>query len=861
MRLYRALLRLLPASFRNEYGGEMYSDFGWKMRDASSAPACLLLWLETVCDLVLAAIGAHCDILLQDLRYASRSLAASPAFTVTCILVASLGVGATTIAFSLTNHVLLRPLPFADAKRLVKLWEDQSSGGYTRMEPSPANYRDWKRMSTVFEDMAAYRGLSVNLIGSGRPERLEGASVNANLFPMIGAKPFLGTLFSTADDRDGAPGTAVLSYSLWRSRFASDQNVTGRKILLDGEPYIIIGVMPPAFVFPRREVEIWTAMRFSNSDFEDRGNNYLQVLAKLRPGVSLLQARAEMRAVASQLQREYPKLNRHIGVSLAPLQEVNESSQTMLFALVGASLCVLLIACLNLANLLLARALARRKELGVRMALGAGRERLVRQLLTESLLLAISGGLLGVAFASFTVPLFARLVPDSLPIAGAPAIDIRVLAFAFLVTVTTGIGFGVLPALRACRVNAGSALQEGHRQGVGGRKERLRALLVIAEVVGSVVLLTTSGLLIRALWRVQNTDPGFHAAGVLTVRTALTNPQYAVTSRRIQFYDRVLSGVKSISGVQNAAYTSFLPIVMSGGVWAVAMEGQPADDASLRRASLRFVTPGFFATMGIPLREGRDVDVSDTNTSPYVAVVSQSFAHQFWPNQNPIGRRFQFAFATRTVVGVVGDVRVRGLELSSEPQVYLSYKQVPDEGLVWYAPKDLAIRTSMEPMLLLSAVRRVVAEADPQQPVSDVQTLEDIVETDTSPRRIQVRILGAFAFIAFLLAGVGIQGLLSFSVASRRQEIGVRLALGAQPGNILKMVLCQGVVLAAIGLGFGILLAYAAGRALESLLAGVQPGDLLTFCASAVIVLLLAIAGSFAPAMQAVRIDPISTLR
>jgi putative ABC transport system permease protein len=861
MRLYRALLRLFPASFRNEYGGEMCSDFGWKMRDASSAPARLLLWFETVCDLVFSAAGAHYDILRQDLRYGVRDLSASPGFTITCILVASLGVGATTIAFSLTDHVLLRPLPFADANRLVKLWEDQTSGGYERIEPSPANYRDWKRMSTVFEDMTAYRGLSVNLVGSGRPERLEGASVNANLFPMIGATPFLGRIFSATDDRDGAPGTAILSYSLWRSRFAGDQNVTGRKILLDGEPYIIIGVMPPAFVFPRREVEIWTPMRFSNKDFEDRGNNYLQVLAKLRPRVSLSQARAEMRAVAWQLEREYPKQNRQLGVSLAPLQEVNENSQTMLFALLGASLCVLLIACLNLANLLLARALVRRKEFGVRMALGAGRERLVRQLLTENLLLAISGGLLGMVFASFTAPLFASLIPDSLPISGAPQIDVRVLAFALLVTVATGIGFGLLPALRAGRVTVGSALQEGDRQGVGGRRERLRAVLVVAEVVGSVVLLITSGLLIRALWRVESTDPGFRAAGVLTARTALTNPQYSVTSRRVQFYDRVLSGVKSIPGVQNAAYTSFLPIVMPGGVWAVAMEGQPADDASLRRASLRFVTPGFFATMGIPLRQGRDVDESDTGSATYVAVVSQSFAHQFWPNENPIGRRFQFAFATRTVVGVVSDVRVGGLERSSEPQVYLPYKQVPDDGLVWFAPKDLAIRTSMDPMLLLSAVRRVVAEADPQQPVSDVQTLEDIVETDISPRRIQVRILGVFAFIAFLLAGVGIHGLLSFSVASRTQEIGVRLALGARPGNVLKMVLGQGFALASIGIALGILLAYAAGLALESLLAGVRPGDIVTFCASAVLVLLMAIVGSFAPAMRAIRVDPISTLR
>jgi putative ABC transport system permease protein len=863
MRLYKALLRVYPAAFRIQYEDELCLVFASRRRDASNVLAIVALWIDTAFDLLLTAIATHWDILLQDLRYTVRTLLRSVGFTITAVLVAALGIGATTAAFSLIDHVLIRPLPFPDADRLVKLYEDQSPVSWKEIEPSPANYRDWKRLSKSFEGMAAYRGLSVNMVGQGNPEQVEGAVVNANVFPMLGAQPSLGRIFAQEDDRDGAPGTVVVSYGYWKHRFYGDPSILGKKLTLGGYVYTVIGVMSPHFYFPRRDVKLWTPMRFAESDFQDRSNNYLQVLAKLRPGVSLEQARAEFQVISTQLKRQYPKENAHVAATLYSLHDdlSGRRPNILLIAVLGAALCVLLIACTNLANLLLARALVRRKEIAVRTAMGAGRERLVRQMLTESVVLAVSGGSLGIVIASAATPLLARLVPSNLPIAQVPSIDLRVLFFAALLTIVTGIVFGVAPALRASGGSDVSGLQEGSRQGVGGRRERLRSVLVIAEISASVILLISSGLLIRALWRLQNTDPGFRAEGVLTLRTAMTSPQYEKTSRRLQFYTRVLADVKAIPGVTGAAYTSFLPMVVRGGIWPVELEGKPQEEAGFRQASMRFVTPGYFSTLGIPLRQGRDVRESDTDKALYIAVVSESFVRQYWPSEDPIGRRFKFAFNTRTIVGVVGDVHVRGLERDSEPQVYLPYKQVADGAVSWYCPKDLAIRFSGDPSMLVSAIRRIVASADPEQAVSDVQTLEEILQSDTTPRLIQVRLLGAFAAIAFILAGIGIHGLLSFAVSHRAQEIGVRIAMGARSSDIMSMILRDGFLLASAGISIGALLAYTAGRVMESLLAGVQPGDPPTFAAGVVLALLMTLAGSFFPALRAIRVDPMTAIR
>ncbi len=858
MRLYKLLLHFYPASFRAEYGDEMCAIWVRRRRDASGPMAAAALWAATLCEVPLNAAAVHGDILRQDLRYTARTLARSPGFALTAILVLALGVGANTAAFSVTDFVLIRPLPFAEPDRLLKLWQRQP--GYSRMELSPPNYRDWKRMSQSFQGIGAFWDVSVNLVGQGEPERLDAASVTADLFPLLGVHPLLGRLFTAEEDREGAAGTLLLSHQLWRTLFGGDASVIGRWVNLDNEPYTVIGVMPPDFHFPTHTGELWTPMRFAEQSFQDRDNNYLEVVARLKPGVSLTQARAEMNVVAGQLERQYPKEDKQVGANVIRLRdEMSQQSRLLLIALSAAAGCVLLIACANLANLLLARALARRKELAVRAAMGAGRERLVRQMVTESLVLAALGGALGVLVAFAAVPLLAKLVPSSLPIAEAPTVDFRVLVFAALISGLTGIGFGVVPALRACRSDL-SALREGTRTG-GGRKERLRSALVIAEVMVSVVLLVSAGLLMRAMWRVQATDPGFRPEGVLTLQTALPTPKYDSTERRAQFYDRVLSGAAALPGVSSAAYITSLPMVWGGGIWAVVLQGETQERTASHTASMRFVTPGFFATMGIPLHRGRDVNETDTLDAPFVAVVSESFVRRYWPDQNPLGRHFQFAFHDRMVAGVVGDVRVRGLERPSEPQVYLPYRQVQDGWVTGYLPKHLVVRAAGDPQRLLPAIRRIIRGADTEQPISDVRMMTDIIAETTASRRAQVRVLGAFAALAFLLAGVGIHGLLSFAVSRRTQEIGVRIALGARPGEIVKMIARQGAALAAAGVLPGAVLAYAAARAIEALLAGVEPGDPLTFTSAMGLCLAMTVLGSFLPALRAVRIDPITAIR
>jgi len=847
MRFYRALLHLYPASFRAEYGEEMCAVY--KRRRTSLLSAAL--------EVLRNAPAVHWDILRQDLRYTARTLARSPGFTAVAILVLALGIGANTAIFSVTDFVLIRPLPFQSPDRLVALWEKLP--GYTHMELSPANYGDWKRMNTDFEDMAGFTTWQVNLIGQGAPERIKGALVTGNLFAVLGVQSLLGRPITPADDRESAPHTVVLSYGLWQRAFGGDSGVLGRKVNLGGTPTVVIGIMPPQFSFPDQEVDFWTPFEFPEAAFGDRNNNILNCVARLRDGVSLQQANAEMNLIADQLRRQYPKELQHTGAIVDRMRDdISEQRRLLLVALAGAALCVLLIACSNLANLLLARALARQKELAVRTALGAGRERLIRQLVTESMVLALLGGLLGIALADIALPLLIKLVP-SLPLSGAPSIDLRVLGFAAILTLLTGVGFGTVPALRAGRGDL-SGLREGSRSG-GARKAGLRSALILAEVTLSVVLLISAGLLLRALLRVQSINPGFRSDGVLTLQTALPMPKYLAQAKRTAFYRRVLSEIQALPGVSDAAYISFLPMTMGGGIWPVNIDGKTLDRSEGHSASLRFITPGFFSTLKIPLLAGRNINESDASDNPLVAVVSESLARRYWPGQSPLGRHFNFALFDRTIVGVVGDIHVRGIERNSEPQVYLPYQQGPDAALIFYEPQDLVIRASGNPRLLLPAVRRIIHEADPEQPISDVRTLAEIVQDDTAPRALQVRIIGAFAALAFLLAGLGIHGLLSFTVSTRSSEIAVRIALGAQPRNILRLVLQDSFVLATAGVVLGVALAYVAGRAMQALLAGIAPADAATFLVAAGLCFLMTLVGSLVPSLRALRVDAITAIR
>ncbi|MEO5762965.1 MAG: ABC transporter permease [Vicinamibacteria bacterium] len=855
---YNALLHLFPKSFRTEYADEMRSIFSRRRESASSTSDVASLWIETLLDVVPNAICVHADILAQDLKFSVRSLSRVPGFTFTAILVAALGVGATTAAFSVTDRVLVRPFPFRDSDRLVKIWERVP--GYSRMDPSPATFRDWAEMAKTVETPGAYAATSMNLLGGPEPMRIQGAAVTANLLPILATPPILGRFFTPQEDTPKASGTVILSYSLWRDSFGAAASVLGRTLTLDEAPYVVIGVMPKDFTFPDKSTKMWTTIRFDDDSYADRTNAYLRVVARLKPGVTLQGAGSEMNVIAEQLERQYPKDNAEHRVTVVALSdEVPSQARLLLTALFGASLCVLLIACTNLASLLIARSLQRGREIAVRTALGAGRERLIRQLMTESVVLAMCGGGLGILLAIGVTPLLAQLAPSNLPLADVSQIDGRVLAFAALITTLTGIGFGIVPALRVNGEKEIKGLRDGGRGTVGGPK-KLRSALVFAEIALSVVLLVSSGLMVRALWRVQQIDPGFESEGVLTLRTSLPLSRYGIVKTRSQFYETVLSEVTALPGVKSAAYVTFLPMVMRGGIWDVTFPGR-ASANSEDKASMRYVTPGFFQTLGVPIHQGRDMNAFDTADAPAVAVVSASFAQKHWPNQNPLGQVFNITFHDRIVVGVVGDMKVRGLERESEPQVYLSHQQVPDRSVPNYVPKDLAIRASGDPSTLIPAVRAIIQRADPQVPVSDVQLLQTIVDGETSPRAAQLRILAAFAAIAILLAGIGIHGLLAFTVSNRLPEIGVRMALGAGRSDILNLVARDGVRLAALGASVGLLMAYMVARGMAALLAGVSPADAPTFAVAAVVVITMTLLGALMPALRALRVDPTKVMR
>lgn len=863
MRAYRRLLRLLPASFRTEYGDDMAAIFERRLRSTSGIGPTLVLWAEAVADISANAVRVHWDILRQDLRHAAHSLLRAPGFALTVILICALGLGATTAAFSMADHVLFRPLPFPDADRLVKLYENQSARGYSRMELSPPNYLDWKRMSSSFAAMAAYSATAANLVGTGEPERLEGSRVTSNIFQVLGRQALLGRALSPLDDEPGAPRVAAISAELWTRRFAADPDVLGRSITLGDVQYTVVGVMPRAFYFPERTTAFWIPFAFSeqNGD-DDRNNNYLRGIALLAPGVPLDQARSELQVVAAQLERQYPKENAETGATVVRLRdEVSSQPRMLLLALAGASLCVLLIASTNLANLLLSRALARHGEVAIRTAVGASPNRLIRQMFTESLLLAGLGGLLGIVVAISALPLVARLAPTVLPIAETPALDLRMLGLAGAMTVATALLFGLAPAWRAVRGNRFVMLADGARAGTNRTTERMRSWLVTAEVAMSVILLVSAGLLIQALWKVQSVDPGFRPEGALTLRTSLAPQKYGTTDRRIAFYRQVVDEVEALPGVTAAAYASFLPLVMGGGIWPVIMPGSAATDLTPHYASLRFVTPGYFDAIGTAVLMGRDVTEQDTGESVMAAVVSESFVRDHWPGINPLGRQFTIGLAERTVVGVVRDIRVRGLERDSEPQVYLPASQQPDGGLIFYRPQDLVIRSAVPPASLAPSVRAIIAKADPEQPIADLRTLAEVVEAQTAPRTAQVRVLGAFALLALLLAAVGIHGLLAFTVSARTREIGVRLALGATPRQIVARVIGSGLWLALLGVVAGLIGALAAGRLLRALLAGVDPTDTTTLAVASAVAVLMTLAGTLVPAWRAMRIDPVRAMR
>lgn len=865
MRFYRALLHLYPTSFRGEYGHQMLTLIADRRGMARGAGSRAALALEITMDTVANAVRVHLDILRQDLRYTFRTLRRSPAFSLTAILLTALGIGATTAAFAVADHVLVRPLPFNDPDRLIRFQgSDRERGGWNDL--SPANFRDLAARTTALESAAAYTARSANLVGHGAPVRLEGQAASGNLFDVLGARAAHGRAFTSDDQRAEAPDVMVLSHAAWRTYFGADASVIGRTLQLNARPHIVVGVMPEGFMFPDRRTEFWSVLKLTPASFEARGDTYLFTVARLRDGRTLPQVDAEMDAIAADLERQFPADNERFDVRVDTLRGflTTPAQRSLLAGIAGAALCLLLIAATNLASLLLSRGLSRVREIAVRAAIGAGRERLVRQMLTESSVIATLGGALGVALAAASVPLLTRLVPTSLPLSEAPTVDARFLALAMGLTFLTALAFGVFPARRAAAGADPAALRESSRIGSGRRTEALRSGLVAAQVALSLILLVSVGLLGRALWRVAAIDTGFRSSGVLTLRTALPWPAYATAARRQAFYDRVLGDIRALPGVHNAAYITGLPMTMPGGIWGGMPEAPLAPVEEPIAASSRFLTPGFFDTMSIPIKEGRDIAATDAAGGTPVAIVSESFVQRAWPGSSGVGRRFTspvYRDRIFTIVGVVGDIRVRGLERRSEPQIYFASQQVPDNAFINYPPKELVVRAGVPPGSLLPTIRQIVQRADPVQPISHVQLLDAIVEEQIAPRAVQARVLGGFAGVAMLLSAVGLYGLLAFAVSRRMREIGLRMALGATPGSMVALVVKRGLALALAGITIGTAGAYGAGRWMQTLLAGVSPADPFVFASAIGLTVMLALIGTLLPAVRASRVSPLEATR
>ena len=802
----------------------------------------------------------------QDIRYALRVFRRSRGFAFTAVLVMTLGIGATTAAFTLLDYVLLRPLPFADPERLVVLHQTDLADGASRELASPPNLLDWRAMGRSFDSMGAYVAapLPVNLSGHGTPQRLDTTLADADVFRTLGVQPVAGRLFSEEESRVPGATVVLLSHPLALSLFSTPADAIGRTLSLDNRPHTIVGVMPRGFVFPRQETALWRPLPLSAPALQaNRSNHVLLGVARLGDGVSIEQARSEMDVVAGQLQRAYPKDNAKAGIGVVDLRGLlSPQSRTLVVAIFAAALCLLLIACTNLANLLYARAIGREHEVHVRVAVGAARGRVLRQLLTENLALATLGGALGAALAVSASPLLARLVPSSLPFEGTPDIDLRILIFAIIATLSTTIIFGVGPAWRLSRLANLQALRL--RTAAGPGTQRLRTALVLVEVTGTVVLLVGAGLLVKALWRVEAIDTGFRTDGVVTLRTALPMPKYGEAGVRRDFYARVLSEARKLPGVTAAAYASYQPMEPFSGRFTVVVPGLADDPQTAPGAVVEFVTPDFFAALDIAVRRGRTVTDADGSDSPPVAIISESLANTLWPARDPIGQRVNvWSAGERTVVGVVENIAVRNVEQTTRSeahQIYFPFEQLGKTN-AYYAPKDLLVHTAGDPASLVPALRRIIQNVDPEQAVSNVRLLEEVVSDQTADRRDQVIVLGLFSAIAFLLSITGIYGLLAFMVAARTQELGVRVALGAARGTILGMFLRQGLTLGIGGILLAMPLSYAAARGLGALLFGVDPGDPVVYGASALVALVMTLAGSLRPAMRASNLNPAFTSR
>jgi putative ABC transport system permease protein len=868
-RIFRALLRAFPAEFRWRFGKEMEQGFRQERKEQQGGKrsALIMLWVRAVIDIISTAPGEHLDILKKDAGYGLRTMRRNPGFTLVAVLALALGVGANTAIFSVVNSVLLRPLPYRDAETIVviKEWTPRGQGQVT-----PANFLDWREQNKVFEGMAAISTRRANLTGySTEPQRINLAVASANLFQVLGVQPLSGRGFLPPDEQAGHDPVAVVSYGLWQRRFGSDAGLVGQPLKIDGANYTVVGIMPAHVQYPK-DVDVWIPPRRivpeADVDLGDitqiRGFGLLSVVARLKPGVTLAQSQADMDDITGRLREQYPESN---GTRFDTVISLHDSLfgevRTPLLVLLAAVGAVLIIACANVANLLLARSSVRQKEIAVRTALGASRLRIVRQLMTESMLLALIGGAAGLVVGVLSLNLLVRLAPSSIPRVEEIGLDRWVLGYTLLISVITGMVFGLAPALQVTKGNFNEALKEGARGMAGGARHiSLRGALVVAEVALSLVLLICAGLLFRSFLILQNVDPGFNPKNILTMRLAPSGDNYRDVNQRNAFYRRVIERIETLPEVKSVGAISTLAF-SKGPTAGYVIEGQPPITFDqMPGANRRHISPAYFRTMSIPLLSGREFTDRDDADAPGVAIINQALARREFSDKDPVGQRIAFRWRNSQpvwleIVGVAGDIR--SIELQAEPmaEAYTPYLQneVPEMSFV--------ISAATDPTSLASAVRAEIGGLDGEQPVSNIKTMDQIISEVMTQPQFNTLMLGIFSGIAMLLALGGIYAVMAYSVAQRTHEIGIRMALGARPRDVLKMMVAQGARLTAAGIIIGVWGALVATRGLATLLFGVSPTDPLTFAGIALLLGAVSLLASYVPALRAAKVDPMTALR
>lgn len=806
------------------------------------------------------------ETLSQDIRYSLRMMLKRPGTAFIAVITLVLGIGANTAIFSVVDAILLKPLPYPDPDRLLMVWEWNRASNATN-DVSPPNFRDWAAQSRTIEHPAAFAGDTFTLTGES-PMRINGLRASWTLFPALGVAPLHGRTFAAQEDDFAAERVTVLSYGLWQSRFGGDPDIIGSPVTLDGRQHTIVGIMPRNFRFPDHNVDLWVPMAFTPREQESRRGHFLQVIGRLKPGFDLLQAQEEMNTIAARLEQTYPGSNTGDGIALRSLhEEMTADSRLMLGILSTVAILILLIACGNVGNLLLAQIRMRRKELAIRTALGAGRNRLMRQLLTESLLLALIGGLGGALVAVWGVDMLMRFLPSETPRFHEVGVDARTLMFTMGVSCLTGLAFGMLPALQAVGPRIQHILREGGRLSTAGMKAGVQRVLTVSQIAMAVILLSGAGLMINSFLRLQKVDPGYETEQVLTMEVTLPQTIYGTLDKRAAFYRSLTERVAALPGVESAGMINFLPLTSSGDIVGISIEGQPdqdfAGDGGGNLPAYRIVSPDYFQTMHIPIIQGRSFSEQGITAQPNTAIIDEATAKIYWPDENPIGKQFRIGLLGQDapgieVIGVAGAIRHTALTAASRPVIYVPFTQTHP---FWAAPKTLTVRTTIDPSGLVRSVQQEITALDTSIPVSNVQLMRDVMAASIGEQRTGMWLLGGFGMVALILAATGIYGLIAFIVVRRTQEFGVRMALGAQKSRIFGMVIKQGLKVALIGLGTGLAGAVLLTRFLENLLYEVQADDPATLAAVMALLVVMTLLACYIPARRAMRVDPIIAIR